>query len=186
MPGWSDMICTYYDYVQRRITVGDPDKNLAPINPARVFAGITQAEQWPPKAPAVDAFYLTVLNQFPAKSVGRKSRNNLYYRSVLQWQWICSGTNLQAGQIGANRGDRFPTDQTMRGELVQANFPLFCPLISVSLDPNNNIVRTPYVPAQTCRWTELEFGPRPSVGQDSGNLYGAGAVDVFAFQQPLS
>jgi hypothetical protein len=177
-----DAIDTYYDYVVTRILKGG--NGVAALNPDRAFGDIIQAESWPLAESVDSAFYLTIIDQMPDTKFG--TLGNQYYRSILQWKWLTSGNNLQPGQTGNNRGDRYRADQAMREELRQANFPQFCPLISLALDGSGNLTRTPYNPIQTCRWTALKFGPRPSGTDDSGVLYGAAAVDVHAFQQPLT
>jgi len=181
-----DMIDTYYEYVKGRIVNGDPaGSGLPPINPERQFGGIIQAEAWPPTDIILGGLYLTILQMTPNIRFG--TRGNPYYTVVSQWLWANQGTDLTATQQGANRGNRFPDDVAIRNELLQANFPLFTALNSISVDPvSGDIIMTPYSPTQVCRWTALAFGPKTSGTDDSGVLYGAAAVDVSTFQQPLT
>jgi hypothetical protein len=188
---FTDAVDTYYAYVKSRIVTAvlpesEPGAGdgVPALNPLRVFGGTLEAAAWPPSDVKDGAIYLNIQNQFPGK---RGTLANREYRHVLQWTWLTRGTDISQGGQGANRGDRFRLDQEIRAELYQANFPQFCPLVTVTFDQaSGTIVRTPYNPIQMCRWTPLSFGPRPAIADSSGVLYGAAAVDVFAFQQSIS
>jgi hypothetical protein len=184
-----DAIDTYYEYVKSRMLRGvlneDGSTAVAAINPAQQFLGYAGAQSWPPSDIVYNALYLIITNQDNQPKLG--TLGNQMYRVVMQWAWLVQGTDLVATNTGQNRGNRFRIDQGIRDNLRQANFPQFCPMISIQQNSvSGQLSHVLYNPAQTCRWTPLSFGPRPAASDESGILYGAAAVDVYAFQQPMS
>src|SRR5580692_617895 len=124
---WNDGIDSYYQWVKGRVnafttrTVYNTPNN--PLN--GVVKGMLSAQDWPPKDIVFDAFYLLVMGDAPIGRQGYSAAVPIKFHQV-QWVWINKGTDLTQGIRQANRGDKYRTMQTMKGELVNGHFPGFC------------------------------------------------------------
>ena len=148
---------------------------ISAVNPSRVTAGLLAAQDWPPKNVKLEAFYLLDLGEAPAMKAFYSATVPVKFHQ-LQWVWIVKGTELQQGVRAANRGDRFRTMQTMKGELTNGLFPGFTEKKTWSLDASGNWIGVSLNPVEFITWTPVEFHER--LDKDSGIMYGSGAVRV--------
>src|ERR1700741_2750735 len=96
---FADGIDSYYQWVKARILA---------FNSSRTVKGMMDAQDWPSKNVAFDAFYLLDLGDVPVGKQFYSAQTPVLFRQV-QWVWINKGTDLVQGVRQANRGDRFRT-----------------------------------------------------------------------------
>jgi hypothetical protein len=159
-------IDTHYLWVRGRVTA---------LNPARVFAGVMSAQDWPPKDVLTEAFYLLVLGEVP---LGRQADSATIPVKVhtAQWTWLVVGTDVQKGIQLRSRGDRYRTHFAMKGELEYGVFPRFAPKQNVVLNSTGELVAIPYDPVETILWSPVTLVDRNE--KASGVLYGTGTVRI--------
>ena len=155
---------------------------MAVIDPSQVFNGYAQATDWPGTPPNVTGgLYLLVLTSLPIGG----TEAQILYRHACQWVWIIIGTDIQANEQAANRGDRFRQNFVIESNLRQANYPGFCQKKTYSADSEGNVTSQPVQSVypvsnvESVWWSRPRFMPKQD--QSSGLVYGAAAVDVFAY-----
>jgi hypothetical protein len=153
---------------------------MATINPDRQVIGISDAMDWPQKGVVNNAFYLLVLGQRPITGKSFWSAAIPVVVHELQWVWLIAGSDLTQGKVGRSRGDRYRTNLTMRGELLQANYAWWCEKQEWSVTGNtpNGLALTPteLSPIENVWWTPLTFLNR--MDKDTGVAYGAASVQL--------
>lgn len=149
------------------------------INPSRQVLGIMNAQDWPPQQVRFESFYLLSLGEEPVgKSFDSASVPVLSHE--LQWLWMVLGTDLQTGLVGRNRGDRYRTDATMKGELLKALYPRFCEKQDWVLNGNSlaslNVQPTSRNPKEFVWWNHPTF--HRSLDKASGIVYGSAGIAI--------
>lgn len=172
IPQSSGMIAapdSYYSYVKARIQA---------VNSARLFGGISQANDWPPNKATTDALYLLLLNTQPIAGIHNFS--GPFYMYSAQWIWLTIGTDIQPGTVGNNRGDRYRIEQEIMQELIYGSFPGFAEKLSYTLanvGGNPVLTGTSFSPQENIWWGLPKFAPKPD--KRSGVLYSAASVDIY-------
>lgn len=179
-----DALDTFYQYVKARINTystrivyNSPGKQLN-----GVVKGMLNAQDWPPKNIVFGAFYLLVLGEEPIGKQGFSPAVPIKFH-VVQWTWLIKGSDLQQGELLANRGDRYRISQAMKWELTQGMFPNYTPKLTWNL-VNGVFTGTPFSPAATITWTPVKFTER--FDKDSGIVYGVGETRVQDIQQMIT
>lgn len=147
------------------------------INPARQLLGVMSAQDWPPKQVKFEAFYMLVLGQSPAPRSAWSPSVPIVGHEI-QFVWLITGSDVQAGQVGRNRGDRYRTDMTMKEELEKALYPGFTEKLSWSVSgqsiTNLQLTSVSESPKEFIRWrTPPVFVTK--VDKASGVIYGSAA-----------
>lgn len=172
---FTDGIDSYYQYIKGRVNAFST--RTVPDIGTGVVAGMLSAQDWPSKDVKFDAFYLLVLGEASIGKQGYSASTPIKFHQV-QWTWINKGTDLTPGIRQANRGDRYRTMQTMKGELTNGHYPGFCPKLTWAL-VNGTWTGTALTPAEVITWQPIEFHEKWSQPADtSGVGYGSGAVRV--------
>src|SRR5580692_7234491 len=150
---YQDGVDSFYQYVKGRINAFTT--RTVPDIGGGVVAGMLSAQDWPYKGVKFDAFYLLVLGEAPIGKQGYSAAVPIKFHQV-QWVWINKGTDLTQGIRQANRGDRYRTMQTMKGELVNGHFPGFCEKLTYSL-VNGVWTGVAENPVEYITWNPIEF-----------------------------
>jgi hypothetical protein len=142
--------------------------------------GIVNARDWPQTRPVEGGLYLLVLNQVP----GGGTISQRQYQYFCQWSWMLIGQDIQQDQLVQNRADRYRQCMQVEENLRQANYPGFTGQQNVTSDIQGNLTFTPSLTPpnifESIRWSELRFMPKDD-NKQSGLLFGAAAVEVYAF-----
>lgn len=170
---YTDAIDSYYQYVKGRI------KSL---NSTRIVAGLLNAQDWPNTKAKLEAFYLLVLKDASAPR-GTYSAESPIIAQYVQWVWTIRGNEIPDGMRAANRGDRFRTDQAMRGELLSANTP-YCTEKKTWKLVNGLWVGSSLDPVEYFTWSMPQFGP--TLDKSSGLVYGAASVCITNMTDHIS
>lgn len=157
---------------------------MAIVAPLQRFGGAIMARDWPLDPPIPGALYLLYLTSVPTP-LGTQAQNHFEY--FCQWVWILIGTDIQATQQAANRGDRYRGNLQIAENLRQANYPGYTQKLQVTnVDQQTGAVTyapvTSLYPAsdlEMITWTKPRFMPKQD--EKSGLIYGAAAVQVSAF-----
>ena len=175
-----EVLDTYYNQVVNQMAV---------VSPTQAFGGYIDAQDWP-QTPLVDSSLILVF--LSAVPVSRNPEEaEILYQYQCQWVWTVMGTDIQAGQVGSNRGDRFRTNFIIIQNLRQANYPSFCAKKSYSVNETTGVVTgtsftSPSIGgADSIWWSKLRFMPK-SINQSSGLVYGAAKVDLYSYDSVLS
>lgn len=162
---WSD---SFYNYVKQRILTKNPD---------RVFSGIVEARDWPVKEAVPESLYMLTTTMDPKRMPGSWSAP--IYSERIQWVWQIRGVDQAQGvQIG-NRGDRYRKHFQICQELMYGVFPGYCEKLSYSLDENNQLQGTSYIPTESIWFTMPTFSDR--VEQSSGIMFGSAVLTISGF-----
>lgn len=177
MADWSD---SHYAYVKARILA---------INPTRVFSGIVHASDWPSVQAIPESFYLVTNTLDPFRSegpgTGSVSASSLLYGETVSWVWAILGTDIQAGTVAANRGDRYRTNLQMVQEIIQGWFPGFCQKQQFSINQANGaLIATPYVPAEQVWFSPPKFSTR--IERSTGIMFGSAATIITGFAPTIT
>jgi hypothetical protein len=164
---FTDALDSYYQYVKARILA---------VNQDRIVGGMLDAQDWPSKPFKLDTFYLLTLHEEPPGKEFYSQYAPPIFHSV-QWVWVNKGMDLNPGERKANRGDRYRTNEQMKGELLIGAVPGYAEKFSWALDANGNWVSTPLDPPEVITWKPLEFHKKSD--KDSGIIYGAAATRIF-------
>jgi hypothetical protein len=172
MVDWSDSL---YQYVKARIEA---------INPTRVFSGIVEAADWPPKELKDQTYYLVINSLDPnrGQGPGTNSWTAPLYGEIAQWTWPIIGTDIAADTLATNRGDRYRINFQMIQELLQGHYPGFCQKFQYSMN-GTLLIATPYVPAETIWFTKPRFSTR--IERTTGILFGSAAVTITGFSPTI-
>jgi hypothetical protein len=169
-PTFVDVLDTFYAKIAA---------NIALLNPARVLCGMVNAQDWPQIELVDGGVYLLYLTsvELPAQS----TKSQTYFEHYMQWSWTFLGDDLQATQVGMNRGDRYRNNMAVVEELRQAHFPGFCAKQFSRCDPDTGVVTfTPYSPSEMISWSMPKLGTKMANAQ-SGILYGTAPVEVYGY-----
>lgn len=168
---------SFWGYVRDRIQAD---------NSARIVHGMMSAQEWPMKNVDFEAFYLLTLSETPIGKQGYSATVPIVFHEM-QWVWVIKGADISAGKVGANRGERFRTNEQMKGELEQALYPYFCEKKTWALDNPSaqkpNWVGTSLDPLEYIGWVPPIYHSR--IDRESGLVYGAVAVRVFDMLDPI-
>lgn len=153
------------------------------INATRVFAGVMSSQDWPPKDVQLEAFYLLVMGEVP---LGRQAYSASIPVKVhtVQWSWLIVGMDIQKGIQLRNRGDRYRTHFTMKGELENGVFPGFAQKQNVVVNNSGQLVAVPIVPTEYIVWSPVSFVDRNE--KASGVTYGLGTVRITDMTDAIS
>ena len=171
---FTDGMDSYYIYVKGRIN-SFTTRTIPGIKNG-VVAGMLSAQDWPYKDVKFDAFYLLNLGEVPIGSQGYSAAVPIKFHQV-QWVWVNRGSDLIAGERQANRGDRYRTMQTMKGELINGHFPGFCEKKTWSL-VSGVWTGVSLNPVEYITWNPVECHEKWSEPGGAGVGYGSGAVRV--------
>jgi hypothetical protein len=165
-----DSIDTYYGWMYQQMQM---------VNPARVASmlGYALATDWPQLELTDGGIYLLYVNSV---DTGKGTKHSPLYTHFLQWVWLLLGTDIQASQVAANRGDRLRTHAAIQEDLRQGNFPGFCQ--KATFTPNTQTGSGNYTqsnPEEMIRWTELKMPTKWNI--KAGAIYGTAAVEVYAY-----
>lgn len=141
------------------------------MNAARKVHGIIDAAEWPPDKVDMEAFYCLFLSATPGKGTPASP----LYTYKMQWVWLITGTDIQASQQQANRGDRYRTHLVMCEELRQGLYPNFGEKLVFSVDIDTGSLKSQSLDPQEYLWWSPGIF-RHRVDDKSGLLYGF--VDV--------
>ena len=147
------------------------------------MCGYVESRDWPMTPNVEGGLYLLLLGEQPTPE---KSQAQTEYCYHCQWMWLLIGQDIQAAQLAQNRGDRFRQNMVIEENLRQANYPGYCQKNRISFDSQGNptiaAVTSLYPVSQPemVRWTKPRFMPRND-NQKSGLLYGAAAVELYAY-----
>ena len=166
----NDVLDSYYAYISDAYTT---------LNPSRILAGMVNAQDWPQVEIQEGALYLLYLTSVEVPEMG--SRSQAYFEHYLQWSWVYLGTDIQAGQVGANRSDRFRSSMAIVEELRQVSFPGFCPKQQIAIDPvTGTPTFTPYNPVEMLHWSTPRLGTKLANAQ-SGISYSTAPFEVYGW-----
>lgn len=168
-----DIVDTYYKAIKDRVRV---------VNANRRFEGLVQVSAWPPETVQEEALYLLLFDPKPVKEM--ISRATPTYTRMVQWTWLVQGTDLQPGEEGSNRGDRYDLHEKIVEELIQAHAVQAAEKKSWSLDANDLLVGATSDPAQFVRWSVPDFGS--DYNKDTGLVYGLATVYVSGIASTIS
>jgi hypothetical protein len=173
-----EVLDTYYTYVYNQMQV---------LNAQQAFGGLAPARDWPQTTPQDGALYLLHLG---SESLREGTTSQELFIHYMQWTLFIIGTDLAQGQVGQNRGD-WRNHMTLQENLRNANYPGWTPKTSFVASPSGAVQPFPvgqpgtgiagYQVQETIWWTKLKFKPRYDK-TSSGLIYGAAAVDVFAYE----
>lgn len=170
-PALIDSIDTFYKWVFDKMAILDSTQR---------FRGIVQAQDWPNVTIDPDGgLYLVVLASNPIPEESRPYQT--YYEHFVQWNWIWMGTDIQANQVAANRGDRYRKQAGSFEKLRQCHFPGFAPKLAIEgYDPvTGSGTFTPYSPVEMVKWTPPKLQTR--VQDQAGILYGVATLQISAY-----
>ena len=187
-----DTVDTYALYIEQQVQK---------INPARVFAGVVNAQGWPLPVIQFNALYLLVLGEQQKKSNPRSGMPSTLATTLfmydVQWVWNVLGSveTSASSQVCANsQADAYRTNAAIQEELRQAHYPQFCnkniiginyattpPSASVQLAPPSANAPTYDVPEQV-RWGEINFRVRLTPNE-GGVTYGSASVQLQSYSQ---
>jgi hypothetical protein len=166
-----EAVDSFFEYVSSR---------MATINPKRQVVMVMDASDWPPKNIVMEAFYLLTLDEKPIIGKSFWSATIPVVMHTLQWTWIVQGADLTQGKIGRNRGDRYRTAFTMKGELLKAMYPWFClkqSWAAVGTTPSGVVLQgTPTNPQESIWWNQPTFLNRTD--RESGIVTGTATVQL--------
>ena len=158
---------------------------MAIVDSSQKMSGYVNARDWPLTPPdTTGGLYLLYLRAIQLPK-GTESQNLFQY--FMQWVWIIIGTDIQANQQAENRGDRFRSSMKVEQNLRQAHFPGFTQKKQFSVSTQGVLsstgVQSIYPPSniESVWWTRPKFMPRQDNAK-SGLIYGAAAVELFAFE----
>jgi hypothetical protein len=175
MPGWADAIDSFYRFVKA---------NVIAINADRIFVGIMNAQDWPPKNLTLEAYYLLVLGEEPIGKQGYSQAVPIKFHLV-QWVWLIKGSDLQQGTRAAFRGDRYRTMQSMKDEMTQGMYPGYSPKLTWALNPATGaVVGTPFTPPLTIAWPPVTFHEK--FDKESGVAYGTASTRIQDFYPTIT
>jgi len=164
---------THFRWVKNRIIA---------LNSDRIVPGIVDALDWPPKEFVPNAFYM-ILEDTPTRA-GFGTKATMGMSTLVEWAWMVPGDNLQANQVGRNRGNRFRTNWQMMSELMYGLFPYFCPKETWATAENNGQVTytgTP-LPGETIWWSNPKFSKAQAQDEKkSGILYTVATIGLSQF-----
>jgi len=186
---------TYYSFIKSQMSLLGATITVSingqPTPIAQPFGGVVNAADWP-QQPLVNpvtpegTLFLLVINavEVPSREVSTESQT--LYQFQCQWVWVLLGSDIQNGQQGMNRGDRYRTNLQIIDNLNQSHFPGFTQQKDYAVDSEGNVTSqfstTPYPanPIEIVRWSNLRFMPK-SENQKTGLVYGAAQVDIFGY-----
>lgn len=179
-----EAIDSYYSYVKAQMATLKAVVYVNGNSVPQPFGGVSNARDWPQTQPTEGALYLLFLNATPLSDEATWAQNK--YRFYLQWVWILIGTDIQPGQQGQNRSDRYRSNFQIIANLRQSNYPGFCIKNSYTATSQGAVVGTrvqsvfPRSEIEMVTWTPLRYMPK-SDNQKSGIVYGAAAVELDAY-----
>lgn len=172
-----DIIDSYWLQVQSQMGI---------IAPGQQFGGVIQGRDWPGTPPLPDTLYLLFMG---AVSLGGTEAQN-YYEILCQWSWIDIGTDIQANQQKANRGDRWRTSMAIQSNLRQANYPSFCQKKTWNVNAQTGELIGTAINGvlvggvESIYWSKLTFMPKQD-NPKSGFIYGAASLRIYAWDDVL-
>lgn len=168
MSAFADEIETYYFHVSA---------NMAVLNSSQKFGGISDARDWPQVKIKEGYLYLLIVGISPTQQGTRANPGNRY---TLQWNWIVIGTDIQAGQVSANRGDKYRTNIGIQQSLASASYPGFAQVNSYTQDSGSpsNLIATPIDPEGWVRWSRPDFRGTNDFKR-SGVLNGIASLNLY-------
>ncbi len=152
------------------------------VNPVRVASlkGIALAQDWPQLQIVDGALYLLYLTSVPIG--GTKSFP--LYKHFMQWVWLLLGTDIQANQQAANRGDRYRTHLAIQEDLKQVSYPGFAWKMVATEDPDTGVVTfTQTNPMELVQWSDLKMPTKFNI--KAGAIYGTAAVEIQGYDATL-
>lgn len=167
MVDWSD---SHYKYVKTRIQV---------INPARVFSGIFDAVDWPPKELVPETYYFILggLDSNRGQGPGTNPWSAPIYGLEVSWAWSVIGTDIPSNELMANRSDRYRKNFQMIQEILQGIYPGFCEMFQYSPNPTGGpAIGTPYTPAEYILQKKPRFSTR--IERSTGILFGSASLTI--------
>ena len=139
--------------------------------------GLMAAMDWPPKDITPNMFYLMNLQDKAAGKTMYSAQTPVKFHFV-QWGWMVIGTDLKQGERKDNRGDRFRTQEAMKGALTKALYPQFTEKKTYAIDPTTGVWSgTSLDPVEFITWTPVDF--HEEMKQDSGVVYGTALVRIW-------
>lgn len=173
IPALIDTIDSFYEFVLANVHV---------LNPARVFGGIVEARDWPPKSLVPAAPYLAILRDTPTRTKPQSFYAPLM-TDIVEWRWALMGDNIPQNAQAANRGDKYRLNVQIMQELLSAHNPGYAMKSQwgVTNDVNNNAIKvsTPYNPPEPFWWSIPEFTRKQD--RQSGMVYTAATVQVSSY-----
>ena len=163
-----DALDSMYEYVKARIISFNPD---------RVVKGYLNAQDWPSKNIAYDAFYMLDLGETVIGKQGYSATVPIVYHAV-QWVWINKGTDVAPTVRQANRGDKYRTMQAMKGELTYGLYPGFAQKFTWAINAAGVFTPTALNPVEYVTWTPVQFHEKWSQQGGAGVGYGAGYTSL--------
>lgn len=166
-----DFSDSHYQHVKQRILA---------INSTRLFGGIVEARDWPLKETLPNAFYMLTNLLDPVKTAvpGENSWSAPTYGMRIQWAWTIIGTDIPAGALASNRGDRYRVNFQMVQEMLHGFFPGFCEKCQYSLN-GTELVATSYMPKEMVWFTMPQVTDR--IDTSTGVLFGAASTMLTGF-----
>lgn len=159
---------------------------MATVDSSQVFGGSVDARDWPATPITTGALYLLFLQAAP--SGGTEAQRQFHF--YCQWNWIIIGTDIQAGQQAANRGDRRRVSLQIMANLRQASYPGFCQKKSYSANSQGIVSSSPVQSAlpfssvESITWSAPRMMPK--LKEEPGIVYGAAAVDIYGYDDVLA
>lgn len=176
---YSDAIYSHYEYVKARLAQYQyqlTGVNGTPVPVQYTTAGLLAAQDWPPKIVKFQAFYLLEVKDTPVGKQAYSAANPIKLHKV-QWSWVIKGSDLQTGQRGAYRGDRFVIHQQMKDALTGALYPGFCEKkTGWAMDANGVFQSKSLVPQEFITWVPVEHQTNPK--QEAGIVYGVAPLSI--------
>lgn len=179
---------TYFRHMAQRLLTNNAQVAINGAVVSQPIGIVSNAQDWPQIKPVEGAVYLLVLDQQPVQK--QMSKVQVYYEYILQWVWILIGTDIPPDSQAANRGDNYRSNAQIQENLFQANFPGFTQEYDFVGNGDGTVTATPTVtaypvsPVSIVRWSELRFMPKGNQG--AGVVYGAAAVELYAYADRLA
>ena len=172
---FTDAVDSFYNYVRDRIET---------INPNRVVQGILNAQDWPKKPLVFDAFYLLVINDSPIGKQGYSPAVPILFHQV-NWTWVSKGQDTQPNARQPNRGLRYRTSQTMKGELLQALFPGSTEKLTWSMNQQTGkFTGVSLIPKEFIMWQPVSYHEKQD--QESSMVYCTSSLRVVDMIGPFT
>ena len=157
-------------------------KQMAQVNSSRVASmlGMAESQDWPQLEIVDGGIYLLHVGSTPMQSRQSTEMFTLFEHAV-QWVWILLGSDIQAADQAANRGDRYRSSLAIFEDLHHASYPGFCCKGEVTVDAQGNVSMPITNPLEMVRWTGLRLRKTQKI--ESGALYGVVATEIIGYEQ---
>ena len=185
--GLTSIIDSYYVAVANQMqAIGATVEVNGQTIPQALF-GPLDARDWPQTPPIEGTAYLLIVGANP---IGGTEAQTLY-DFTCQWTWLLIGTDISAGVVGPNRGDRSRANRQIMSNLRQANTPRWTQKLSYAVNPQTGALTgvpvqsiVPMSMQEMVWWTPLQFRIQPD-NQRSGLLYSTASLRICGYDDAL-